>query len=291
MIELNRDDKQYLAVENFEDYELTYCMAYEMAIRNDEVIKTIFSFYENYVNDDMYNCFVLSTDDFKKCYKDAQKLMDFHINPLQLHLDYHFFKPIEEHIKEIKDILFSPFTKSYEHSKIIPGRKIIEYKTSKYYISFVSHLISNDEKESMTIHHNDITPNYSRPLMPNFKDTKERRLILNLSLPTSELIDFVKKLKKDYDRDHSIVKNLHELLTQKESESIGLPNIQKNYADLFFSYDCNKLGLNPSSIVTLINNYRLGKDNFKSIKKLTVENYISHGKKYIDEQYYKNLTS
>lgn len=34
-----RSDPQYIEIENFKDYELTNCIAYEMAIRNPEFIK------------------------------------------------------------------------------------------------------------------------------------------------------------------------------------------------------------------------------------------------------------
>ena len=34
-----RKDIKYTRIENYEDYEFTHCIAYEMAIRNAEVIK------------------------------------------------------------------------------------------------------------------------------------------------------------------------------------------------------------------------------------------------------------
>ena len=37
----NRNDRNYKKIESFEEYELTNCIAYEMAIRNEEVIKLI----------------------------------------------------------------------------------------------------------------------------------------------------------------------------------------------------------------------------------------------------------
>ena len=35
----NRADEKYTRIENYEDYEFTHCIAYEMAIRNEEDIK------------------------------------------------------------------------------------------------------------------------------------------------------------------------------------------------------------------------------------------------------------
>ena len=34
-----RSDRKYLRIEEYQDYEFTHCIAYEMAIRNEEVIK------------------------------------------------------------------------------------------------------------------------------------------------------------------------------------------------------------------------------------------------------------
>ena len=301
----NRGDKQYTDVEKFEKYELTYCIAYEMAIRNDEVIEAIYSFYNNYRNYDIYDCFVLSTDDFKKCYNDAQKLMSFYINPLSLYLDYHLFTNINKDIKELKEydnktnsnflthrlkrILYTPI-QDYYHEEIDPLKKIVIYKQTPLYTEFISHL--REDEEEMRIHHNSITPNYSRPLTLSFNDIKERNIVLNLALPTSELVDFIEKVKSEYDKNQSIIKNVHQLLNKDLNPiSTKLPNIQNRYSDMFFCYDCYKLGLKTSLIVTKINNYRLDKGNFQSIKETTVKRYIAHGKKYIDEQNYKHLVT
>ena len=303
---LKRSDNQYLAVEQFKEYELTYCMAYEMAIRNDEVIKTIYSFYNNYINDDLYDCFVLTTDDFKKCYNDSQKLMKFFINPLSLYLDYHLFKNINKHIQELKEddikensdyftrrlrrILYEP-KKDYYHEDIKPTEKLIAHKVTPLYTEFISHLKSEDEEDAMIIHYNDITPNYSRPLALDFSKIKERRVILNLALPTNELVDFIERLKRKYDNDQTIIKNVSQLLNEEfENTSIKLPSIQKNYADMLFCYDCYKLGFKPTKILSKIDRYR--EDNnaeSTTISINTIKKYIEISKDYIDNQKYKQL--
>jgi hypothetical protein len=304
MIELNRDDKQYLAVENFEDYELTYCMAYEMAIRNDEVIKTIFSFYNNYVNHDVNNCGdILNTDCFQKSDIDSQRLMEFFINPLQLYLNYHFFKPINEDIQENKDnewfsekinyLLFTPFVKPFYRSDIVENVKLVEYKTTKFYTSFVSHLM-NDDKKTMTIHHNSITPNYSRPLLPSFDEIKERNLKLNLALPINELVDFVQKLKKDYDRDHSFFGTVKELIgesSQEKAEKMDNSlSSQMKLADMLYIYDCLKLDYSKSDIKTDITVYYRSKGiKTRNLHHSTFTKYQKIMTDYIDNFRYKEL--
>ena len=44
----NRGDKQYIDIDKFKKYELTYCITYEMAIRNNNVIKLIKNFLDKY---------------------------------------------------------------------------------------------------------------------------------------------------------------------------------------------------------------------------------------------------
>ena len=61
-----RKNKVYKAIENFKDFELTNCIAYEMAIRNDKNIELINLFTKEYLNkintEDIP--FISSTDDF-----------------------------------------------------------------------------------------------------------------------------------------------------------------------------------------------------------------------------------
>jgi len=309
MIELNRDDEQYLAVENFEDYELTYCMAYEMAIRNDEVIKTIYSFYNNYVIYDIHNGFIASTSDFKKCSEDSNKLMGFLLNPLELYLSYHLFKNINEDIEKLnelynekdgsfpihrlKNILYSPWDSYNDFREYIPNKKLIEQKFRKRYTSFISHLVSEDNNDEFIIHHNSITPNYSRPLTPYFSDIKERNLKLNLSLPTNELVDFVQKLKKDYDRDHSFFGTVKELEGESLQEADKTDNVlssQMKLADMLYLYDCLKLGYSKAEIKVSISIYYRSKDiKTKSLHHATFTKYQKIMIDYIDNFKYKEL--
>ena len=309
MDKIERNHKQYLAVEKFEDYELTYCMAYEMAIRNDEVIKTIYSFYNNYVNDDIYDIrFIFDTDAFKKCKEDSQKLMSFYLNPLSLYLDYHLFKNINKDIEELKKediknnndffshglrwILFTPYSEPTYSKDYVPNKKLVEEKITKRYRSFISHL-ANEDKGSFTIHHNSITPRYSRPLEPWFNEIKERNLVLNLALPTHELVDFVTKLKKDYDRDHSFFKTVKELegdSFKRADKRDGRLSSQTKLADMLYIYDCLKLNHSKADIkVDITIYYRLKGIKTRNLHTKTLDDYQEIMIEYIDNFKYKEL--
>jgi hypothetical protein len=71
-----RSDSIYKEIESFKDYEFTNCIAYEMAIRNDEVINKVKNF----------NSF--NFEDFKKAHIELKE--DFFLNKeIIFGLDYH----------------------------------------------------------------------------------------------------------------------------------------------------------------------------------------------------------
>ena len=306
----NRDDKQYTNIENFKEYELTYCIAYEMAIRNDEVIKSVKRFVIDFINDDRHlRTAILDTSKFKKCYDDAQILLNHFINPLNLYTEYHFFYELNKALKNAKElekeeeakgafifnflktITYKPNTNYYSKKEITEDDPFFyEYQRTPLYTSFVSH---EEKKEEgiRTVHHNSITPNYSRPLCIDFKEIKERNIIFNLAVPTSELVDFIKRFKEEYDNNQAIVKNYNQFFNNfKEEKNITLPSIRKRYADMFFCYDCQKLGLKPFKIQAKIDKYYEDLDpQSTTISINTITKYSKLSVNYIDNKKYKQL--
>ena len=277
-----------------------------MAIRNDEVINSVKSFVNNYIDYDRFlKEAIYDSDLFKKCDDDSQKLMNFFLNPFNLYLDYHFFDDINQKIKieeqkELDKILLNPIStitykkpSNYYNKRDISenNNSFSEYKKTSLYTSFIFHK-ENKEEENRTVQHNDIIPNYSRPLSPSFKEIKERRLILNLALPTAELISFVEEFKNMYDKDNTIVKNVYELFENKKNKNINLPNIQNNYADMFFIYDCRKLGYTQAKIQSKIDRYYEDLDtNNPTIQLKTISKYHKISIEYIDNKKYKYLVT
>lgn len=335
MIIPNRGDKQYTDIEKFEKYELTHCIAYEMAIRNDEVIKTIKKFINNFIKYDRY-LMIRDTDDFRVCFKDAQKLMSFELNPLNLYLDYHFlnneYKQIEElsneekkKDKELNELLL--LAKNTDIKKLKKYKEMLEYirtrpsscisgiRYSPPNDNFIEKELKNDNikfeqlstplftstmsikdtPKSFIINQRNISPNYSRPLHLNPIKLKEMSFNLNMALPINELVAFIEEFKKKYDHNSNYIKSIYELFNDKnteEKEKVNLPNIQNRYADMFFIYDCFKLGLTATKIQRKIDKYYEDKDPMsKTISINTITKYNKIAIEYIDNLKYKHLVT
>jgi len=325
----NRADKQYTDIDNFKKYELTHCIAYEMAIRNDEVINTIDKFIMSFIkNDSQSDKCILSIFEFsdRTAYY-SQKLMYFYINPLQLYLEYHFFQDINEVIKKrinyeklndeeyykerrengggsgkhlirhsIEMLLHEPRKKDYSNSfKRKTEELTYEYNHTSLYDSTQS--IKYDPKTTVQSKRSSITPYYSRPLSPDEFKNKNSNFYLNLEAPTDELVDFIKQFKKEYDKDQTIVKNVFELLNTESEETIKdihLPSIQNKYADMFFIYDCRKLGYTQQEIIIKIYNYYHDLNPTTTTTAFTakrIKKYHEIAIKYIDSEEYKHLVT
>jgi len=297
MINLNRGDKQYKDIENFKKYELTHCIAYEMAIRNDDIIGLIKDFLHEYS--------LLDTPTAKEAisfidnYKHRTLFIDFFINPYALYLKYHFFKDTAKLIKNIPNfknsdlsIFFNPkYNYKYKNDTTIYSLEDLE----KYYFSekITNDLFHYDLSTSLNeTLENRITPNYSRPLSVLKYRSREKDLNLNLALPTSELVDFIERLKRNKDFK-SLSKSIYDFFNIEDEINTTLPpNIQNRFADLFFTYDCDKLGLEDKKIKKLIDDYRYDypkNGKYAPIKIETVRLDIVRSKDYIENQRYKTL--
>jgi len=326
MINLNRGDKQYTDIEHFEKYELTHCIAYEMAIRNDEVINTIDKFIMSFIkNDSQSDKFITSTYEFsdRTAYY-SLKLQYFYINPLQLYLEYHFFQDInevikrrinyeqlndEERTKEIREnkdsgkcfirysiemLLDKPRDKDYSSS--YEGRtEVTTYEFKHTSLYDLKQSIKYDPKTTIRAKYSEIKPYFSRPFSPDEFKNKNSNFLLNLEAPVAELVDFIEQFKKKYDNDQTIVKNVFELLDTEEKrtiKNINLPNIQNRYADMFFVYDCRKLGVSQAKIQSKLDRYYEDLDpNSPTISINTIKKYQKIAIEYIDNQKYKQLVT
>ena len=106
----------------------------------------------------------------------------------------------------------------------------INYSSNDYFTVF-----QNIHKEKKDFSFSTIYPNFITA-MRDFTDTK---VILNLSLSKEEIIDYIEKIKDEYDNENSIIKTPRQLLEEELDSSdsdLGLPGSQK-WADIFFIYD------------------------------------------------------
>jgi hypothetical protein len=244
MINIKRSDRQYIDIEAFGDYELTHCIAYEMAIRNKRVIRVVKDFLEAYINYDRYEKFIGTTLDFDKADKPAQELLSFFINPFGLYLNYHFFDEVNNALEKIKKeedkkyfvstpLSFLLYSKKNYNDKFKNGNLLIQHKKVEVYKSLMVH---QEEEKSSSIMRNDIEINYSRPLCIPRALSKEKNFILNINYPINELKNFIEKVKKDYDKDNATLLSISELLGEKLEKS-DIKISKKKLADKFFVYD------------------------------------------------------
>lgn len=268
-----RSDDIYQEIENFEDYELTNCVAYEMAVRNDEVIR-LKKFLDKRDN--------LSNIPNKK--NDEKKTFSSWKHHMQLVKKYPALS--NELVKKmVKQKLKKSFyiNHYFNNEKEIGngGLFSLQYNDKLYTEGLLSHMNSSLDKLScssrkhspklkMNVLYKDgyiirqakydynkdyslseIKTRFKRKLYCD-KLTKSLNVELNLALPKKELIAFIENIKDEYDKDNSIVKTPLELL----GETLNGAVVPKNYpkkltaakmADMFYIYDYVKVRLKEVS--------------------------------------------
>ena len=120
----NRNDKVYKEIERFKDYELTNCIVYEMAIRN-EYVKELMFLYQKELNscgiDISFNLNeerinipskrIVENYEYSKYYKEETIESNFIKDELELHFIYptalqeFFLVPGENDIKDIDSMV------------------------------------------------------------------------------------------------------------------------------------------------------------------------------------------
>lgn len=284
-----RDDTIYQEIESFEDYELTQCVAYEMAIRN----KNIQNVFQNYIDG-----FCVG--------KHLKKQMDTYHVPREMYFDYLYRIGILERDNElsIENIfikykhLFESFLISDKYSTeveenlnfmaILRLEKAINQKIEdsigkveakrfiqrKQGVSFGSEI---KQDVSPFIH-----KSRASLCIPKEYDRATINLELNLALPKQELLKQLEKIKDSYDADNNNLKSQAELLGETLEDATPKkdypkkPTAQK-MADMFFIYDYVKVRLkniqkeNKNNTIELeeeienIKKYHTGADRKKRI--------------------------
>jgi len=261
-----RDDLIYKEIEEFQDYELTNCIAYEMAIRNEYIVNKIKLF-----NMFHYEDFKMGLTELKNKYYLGKEII-FGIKYLKREIrGLGLLKDIKDGIEKLllflqsKNLLMK-FVNYDEYIKKeineLSLNELLEYKDFLYFHGYI-----NDNKYDCSIFEEldlNVVPNefffnekidfinnpriennfYSRPylIVPRNID-RSINLNLNLDLPKEELLAYISKIKDEYDKDNSIIKTPLELLGETlENENIDIKNlpkrdIKKIYADMFYIYD------------------------------------------------------
>lgn len=250
-----RSDNIYKEIENFEDYEYTNCIAYEMAIRNDEVISLknllIETQFEYQVKDKEVEGFTKEFFDLFDYYNKKEKsilkkLEEFGLDKLSLLPIKFVFKDCietkkKQNQKEITTIL------EYEYPKnTMFGDSMLKKASSDY--DFVQYALRTGQLEDENQIKSNFKSRFIRPVL-KFRHN-EFNLKINPNLPLEELKAYIERIKLEYDSDNSIIKSPLELLREDLDKAEGMKSKalpkdrdkrKKAIANAFYIYDVWKI--------------------------------------------------
>lgn len=268
-----RSDLIYKEIEEFQDYELTNCIAYEMAIRNEELKELLKEIIQ-------YPLYEFSPYEDKHIKLDEKLEKNYFIN---FKIRKHIEKSYEEYLKKYH----KEFYERQEYIKIM-----IAFENKKFEKYIINNIIEYEDKVQNYFYSNfeklkfeydkftteeDKTHNNSRPLFHelsivdicekfktveqikkeekksyttiiedrNFLRLKRPRLSIpkeldktikfniNLNLPKEELIAYISKIKDEYDKDNSIIKTPLELLGETLEKSDNKKTPKKPKASVY----------------------------------------------------------
>ena len=263
-----RDDLIYKEIEEFEDYELTNCVAYEMMIRTDKDYQVVSN--KSYVYKiDKIKLSDINLFGFQNLLQVVEKLYPKYIEDTKERAFDIFFKNSLFKQKEITDYLNE---KDFENENLKEIYRQDFNQGKKFYTNnilndleyFIEYYLNNDDEFFNNIY----IPTLLEPFLldknnckaiikeqkilkkmklpssrpeSNFNIQKSCLLEINLFLPKEELIAYISKIKDEYDKNNSIIKTPLELLgeTLEKSDNKKTPKKPKAsvYADWFYIYD------------------------------------------------------
>jgi len=323
---ISRGHNNYKRIEQYKDYEITPCLAFEMAIRNkdfNEVIGGIYDFYTE--NKKLINYIIIpsekkvSEDDNKKAaglYLEFLHMMRRRgLSPEYMDDSYskhaivlNFFKIAERLGYTVPTLEPDPPPYALYNEDLIYKREKREGFTL---ISKSSSTILNRENKFGKVI---IENEFSCPKL--YPDIGHNRLVLvpiNFSLPQLELNNYLTHLKKVIDRDANIIASPIELLGKKIEKANNLTALcandtekecfDKNYGKMFkkklanmlYIYDCKKEEMTKEKIIININYYaEENNDKSKEYPTTSPNNYdkfLIIAQEYIDKSLYTELIS
>lgn len=228
---IKRDDAIYLEIEQFKDYELTQCLAYEAAIRAPEISKILKE--KLYIDDD--------NEESK-----SGSLMPTEANKK-------IWKIFGEHGLVLSTVLCQKYKDNggkVQSFFVRHSNKGVEKINANYAKCGLPRIIINDKQPF--VGSNDASdfaeiPECSllmaRPLLI-LKTSKRVMLDINFSLPVEELKAQVEHIKKELDRDNKTIVSpidiFNDIVHASPNQMQKKPKAVK-YADWFFIYDSYKM--------------------------------------------------
>jgi len=267
-MKLSREDTQYKEIEKFKDFELTQCIAYEMAKRNREIQKLNEEYNKVRTTKnldawiDEFNT-TQSDEEFEKVVKRMIETEGIDIKDLQQSMALEneikkksFFPPRSNYGKTVKNEKINEHLSRTSQKAQVSRSNIVD--TS----SLGSEIFTDDGKAKThlggVIDYGKLYPAFSRPQPIIPADvSKEIDIHINLKLPAKELMAYVEAVKKNYDKSNGeayqsatplniaadINREIFSIqikIKQKGSKTnLEMPEKtqQEVYADLFFLYD------------------------------------------------------
>jgi len=317
-----RSDPIYKEIESFEDYEITQCVAYEMAIRNDKNINLVNEIvnYFNLYKKKIFNLIKKNNSeelnrtnyDYSKEYKTIYKLMskleliDLHKYYGRAEYDYSIsfgsdFNDIVQKIRIHEDKL------NVYSDEIVTKNEITKRNGYQIYTEIHEH------KNNYYSGGISIVAYFKRPPLKfdAFKSIKADTKI-DITKPLDEIIAYVSHVKKDMELNSDILKapieylnqtlqradDISKMCTENRNGTLkcfdgrkGLKRTEK-LADMFFIYDMIKACAKKSKILFDLDEYY--DPEYKkqtSFHSDTYDKYLLVAKDYIDNGRYKELAT
>lgn len=281
-----RDDDIYKEIENFEDYEFTQCVAFEMAIRNVEVIRLVNKLTDKFNNDDYHELTTYGLN--------YHELVDYG------YLETYFFfnnrlqttKKKARKVDILKQKEFSYFNKNSSQSVTLKNKIEFtqEYKKGKY-----SDL---ENVEDYEVYSSKAKIHHARPKLI-LSDIKTMQVEFDMNLSRDDVEAQFKHILDDYYKDRTVIKTALELLNEEleivePNSKMPKRNLKKVYADMLFIYDyikeCepyfkakqNRLKLERDREIEKVDNNKFDLDKTERMEQIDIlrENYKADKKHF-----------
>jgi hypothetical protein len=256
---IKRTDKIYMEIEEFEEYELTSCVRYELARRAKGVFLT---FYNNEKEksislDDELEYKVLTYldafDDFEDTLENRKILKQ------------RILQEKEDDYKSTYKQGYKIFTEVHhgcnlDDDHLEPTEDEIRQGTIQSWDDLKEHYEGNEELLAKSVCN--IQPNFKRKIIkPSWLMRVNAEI--DLTLPENELVAYIKMLKRAYEDDNDIPKAVIEAVIPKlllDDMRLWTPkNRACKWADMFFVYDAIKSSMKQWEIKSELDYYY---DNF-----------------------------
>ncbi len=254
-----RDDEVYKIISSYEPYELTHCISYEIAIRNEEV-KTIIEKlkYLALINKDFFSTELSyknkPTIEYIEVMEEKIQELKLNLNKLEIkhNIDFETFNlneiqsSIYKLIAEYSIVLEKEYYMIYDRKEITPvgmynlfkgaNQSEPDIELNSFMDKVISKSISNCNesnyednyvlKDGYAVYQGAYKGSNSydiNKIKPNFKrpmrEFNQTEISFNMSLPKDEIISYISKIKDDYDNKNTSYKTLNQLLYGEDTRN------------------------------------------------------------------------